>query len=188
MWSQICSSSKHSIGNWWNMQTKVSQADSHNIRYPLYWPLKWDFWAIGQSSRERDSKLSSMGIRVGGYWVRRVDTLGDIESSWPTWLIVQSTRLELKMPRARIAIRNALWRFYTRKWRPRQRISAFHRLPFLLFQLFKLRIETIIGNWQSIFACEGQKRTRKLPPLYQSDARGSVTGLLLVWTISRQVQ
>ena len=37
MWSQICSSSKHSVGNWWNMQTKVSQADSHNIRYPLYW-------------------------------------------------------------------------------------------------------------------------------------------------------
>ena len=36
MWSQICSSSMHSVGNWWNMQTKVSQADSHNIRYPLY--------------------------------------------------------------------------------------------------------------------------------------------------------
>ena len=100
----------------------------HNIRYPLYWPLKWDFWAIGQSSRERDSKLSSMGIRVGGYWVRRVDTLGDIESSWPTWLIVQSTRLELKMPRARIAIRNALWRFYTRKWRPRISPPSFPHL------------------------------------------------------------
>ena len=37
MWSQIFSSSKHSVGIWWNMQRKVSQADSHNIRYPLQW-------------------------------------------------------------------------------------------------------------------------------------------------------
>ena len=43
MWSQICSSSKHSVGNWWNMQTKVSQTDSHNIRYPLYF---WTFHAV----------------------------------------------------------------------------------------------------------------------------------------------
>ena len=44
MWSQICSSSKHSVGNWWNMQTKVTQSDSHNIRYPLYWLSLIDYF------------------------------------------------------------------------------------------------------------------------------------------------
>ena len=64
MWSQICSSSKHSVGNWWNMQTKVSQADSHNIRYPLYWYII-NVWICESCKGSYNSRVDELFIF---YW------------------------------------------------------------------------------------------------------------------------